>query len=400
MPNNMPKNDIRLTDEQIAAVRLPLERASVLPPEAYTDPQIFQLERERIFSRTWMPVCHISQLPQAGSYVTRTLVGESVIALKGRDGEIRVMSNVCRHRNTTIAKGSGTCKGNRFSCPYHGWTYGLDGKLLAAPFMDQVEGFERRDIQLPTFRSEVWHGFVFVNFDQNAESLASQIEGLEPAVGPFKMEDMEAIEVQRRTMPWNWKISLENFSEAYHQPWVHPETADHAYPAVKADYRDVDGAYGLFYLHEKNSQPVPTFFAPVAGLGEDMLSTVMVFNVYPYMHALSDASTPLWLDFNIKNEREHELVWNLLVPKGESSAPDIEEKLAAFRSFIEPILNEDIGVCTGVGEGVYSKFVTPGRYSAMEKTIYQFHNWWLDEMLKKPVASTESSDLIASCQVD
>ncbi len=378
-------NDLGIPDEQIAAVRLPLEQASVLPPQAYCDPALFKLERERIFARSWIPVCHVSQIPEQGNYFARNLVGESVMAMRGRDGVIRVMSNVCRHRNTTVASGSGSCKGNRISCPYHGWTYGLDGKLLAAPFMDQVENFERRDIQLPVFRSEIWHGFVFVNFDEQAPSLMAQVEGLEPDVAPYRFEDMEVVELRRRVMPWNWKISLENFSEAYHQPWVHPDTADHEFPATMAEYADVSGSYGLFHLRQKNLLPVPTFFTPVEGLPEHLLSTVTVFNVYPYLHALTDASTPLWLDFNIKSEVEHELIWNVLLPKGTLKSATLEAELDKFRAFIEPILGEDIGVCTGVGEAVHSRFITPGRYSHMEKTVHQFHNWWLDQML--PTAS-------------
>ncbi|WP_437880416.1 aromatic ring-hydroxylating oxygenase subunit alpha [Pseudomonas sp. LRF_L74] len=382
MSTSTQHNDLGLPDEQIAAVRLPLEKASVLPPAAYHDETIFKLERERIFARSWMPVCHVSQIAEPGSYMTRNLVGESVLAMHGRDGVIRVMSNVCRHRNTTLASGSGSCKGNRMSCPYHGWTYGLDGKLLAAPFMDQVDDFERRAVHLPVFRSEVWHGFLFVNFDENATPLMAQIEGLEPAIAPYRFEDMEVVELRRRTMPWNWKISLENFSEAYHQPWVHPDTADHEFPAAMARYADVSGPYGLFNLYQKNLLPVPTFFKPVEGLPEEMLSCVTVFNVYPYLHALTDAATPLWLDFNIKNATEHELVWNVLLPKGTLASPTLQEELDKLWGFFEPILGEDIGVCTGVGEAVSSRFITPGRYSHMEKTIHQFHNWWLDLMLE------------------
>lgn len=374
-------NDLGLKDEDIAAVRQPLERASLLPPEAYTDARIFQLERERIFARSWLPVCHTSQLKEPGSYVTRVLVGEPVIALRDREGQIKVMSNVCRHRNTTLASGCGTVKGNRIICPYHGWTYGLDGKLLAAPFMDQAECFERRDVKLPQFRAEVWHGIVFVNFDERAEPLARQIAGLEPDVGPYRLEDMEAVEMGRRTMPWNWKVSLENFSEAYHQPWVHPSTADHEFPATKAEYRDVTGPYGCFSLYQKDRQEVQTFYPPVAGLDERFLCSATVFNIYPYTHAITDAATPLWLDFNIHSEREHELVWTLLLPAGAQASPDFPEKFEALKAFFVRILDEDIGVTTGVGLGVHSRFIRPGRLSQMEKTLHQFHNWWLDAML-------------------
>jgi phenylpropionate dioxygenase-like ring-hydroxylating dioxygenase large terminal subunit len=375
------ENEIGLTAAEIAAVRRPLPEASLLPARVYADPHIFQLERERIFAKGWIPVCHISQLAQPRSYVTRHLVGEAIIAVRGRDGEVRVMSNVCRHRNTTLLRGCGTVQGTRIICPYHGWAYGLDGQLLTAPHMDQVSHFVKEDIRLPQFRSEIWHGFLFVNLDGNAPSLGAQIAGIEPAIAPYQFETMEAVEIRRRTVPWNWKVSLENFSEAYHQPLVHAKTVDHEFPAHMAEYCDVTGPYGLFWIYQRNREVVPTFFPPAAGMPEEFLRRVTVFNIYPVMHALTDAATPLVLDFNVKSPTEHELVWTVLTPEGTLTSPDVAQKIEQFKSFIEPILTEDIGVCTGVGEGVQSRFVEPGRLSHMEKTIHQFHNWWLDRML-------------------
>jgi phenylpropionate dioxygenase-like ring-hydroxylating dioxygenase large terminal subunit len=385
------QNDLGLNPAHVAAVRQPLAQASPLPPAVYSDPAIFRLERERIFARAWLPVCHVSQLPEPGSHVARSLVGEPVMALRGREGEIRVLSNVCLHRNTTLLQGAGTCKGNRVVCPYHGWTYGLDGKLLAAPFMDQAEGFDRGALRLKEFRSEIWQGFVFVNFDDDAPALAAQVGELAAELAAYRMADAEVVELRRRTMPWNWKISLENFSEAYHQPWVHPTTADHAFPARLAEYADVSGPYGLFHLFQPGRDVVRTFFPPDAGMPDRLLRSVTVFNVYPYLHALTDPSTPLWLDFDIKNENEHELIWSVMVPGGSRSTPDFEEKMNAFRTFIEPILQEDVAICTGVGQGVRSRFVKPGRLSHMEKTVHQFHNWWLDRMLVPPRAAGTAS---------
>jgi len=374
---------IGLKPEDIAAVRRPLAQASLLPSNVYSSRAIFEAERERIFSSSWLPVCHVSLLDKPGSYVARNLIGEAVIAVRGRDEQIRVMSNVCRHRNTVLAKGSGTCKASRIMCPYHGWTYGLDGKLLAAPFMEEATGFERRSISLPEFRHEIWHGFVFVNFDDNAQPLAELVAPFEDHIAPYRFEDMEAFEIRRRTLPWNWKVSLENFSEAYHQPWVHPKTADHDFPASMAKYHDSNNNFSVFSLFQREGLPIPLFSEAIDGLSTFHMNSVTVFNVYPYMHGLTDPATPLILDFNILNENEHELVWTLLLPKGSRDKTTIEEDLAGYSAFIEPILAEDIDVCLGVGMGVQSRFTAQGRLSHMEKAIHQFHLWWLDRMVGK-----------------
>jgi len=374
--------DLPLTETEISAVRAPLEKAALLPARVYSDPAIFQLERERLFPASWLPVCHVSDLDKPGDFVTRHLFGEPILAVRTRDGEIRVMSNVCRHRNTTLLTGSGTCKGNRISCPYHGWTYGLDGQLLAAPFMDRAEDFVRKDIRLPELRFEEWHGFVFVNLDGNAPPLAEALAGLEASVAPYRFEDMEKVELKRTRVGWNWKVSIENFSEAYHQPWVHPVSAEKDFPADKAEYIDTNNAYSVFLLHQAKGEEFPLFCEPVPGIAEEFRRFVTVYNIYPYFHSLTDAATPLLLDLNVFTENDHELVWSLLMPKGSKASPDLEEKLAQFRAFIEPIMTEDVEVCSGIAEGVQSRFTGQGRLSHMEKALHQFHNWWLDMMLE------------------
>ena len=106
----------------IAAVRQPLAAASFLPPKVYSDPRVFAFEKQAMFRRTWLPVCHVSQIPEAGDYFARKLFDEPVIVVRDRDDTIRVMSNVCRHRNAVLTpSGAASCKGRRLTCPYHGW---------------------------------------------------------------------------------------------------------------------------------------------------------------------------------------------------------------------------------------------------------------------------------------
>jgi choline monooxygenase len=367
-----------VTAAHVAAARRPLEQASLLPGRIYTDPAIYELERERIFARSWLPVCHVSQLEERGAYVARRLAGESLVAVRGRDDAIRVLSNVCRHRYTALTKGAGTCKGNRITCPYHGWTFGLDGKLLAAPFMDKVDGFDKAANGLRVFRHEVWHGFVFVNMDDAAPPLAQSIAEFEPQAAPYRFEEMKAVELYRQTVPWNWKISLENFSEAYHQPWVHPQTAEHFFPANKADYQRTNGAYSLFRLYPDVPGEIQSLVPNPAHLGKLERESVLVYNIYPYFHSLVDPGVTITLDIDFLGPQEHEQIWTMLLPR--ESAQDIEAKRDEFFKFIGPIVTEDIEICRAVGQGAVSRHTTPGRLSTMERAVHDFQNWWLDRM--------------------
>lgn len=371
------------SDEEVAAVRRPLSQASFLPPRIYSSAEIFTFEKTVMFRKTWLPLCHASQISEPGSYIARQLFDEPVIALRDRDGNIRVFSNVCRHRNALLTRpGAGVCKGRRLTCPYHGWVYGLDGKLIAAPFMDQTDTFAKGDIGLPEVRFEIWHGFVMVNFDGEAPSLLKQLEPFEPKVAPYRFEDMVAIEFRRTTVAWNWKISLENFSEAYHQPFIHPDTFDGHFPATLATYEDVEGPYGMFWMHQKNNELPPFLVPPVEGMPEQYYRAYSVVNVYPLLHIFTDASIPLWMDWNITEKDSHELIWYMMVPKSRLADADEEALKMEFRAIMEPILLEDVEVCEAVGAGVRSELAQAGRPSHMEKTVHQFHNWLLDQYLE------------------
>jgi choline monooxygenase len=369
---------IHIAPEEAEEVRRPLAEASFLPPRVYADRSLFEAERDRVFRRSWLPVCHISQLAVPGTYFARELFGEPIVATRDKAGAIRVLSNVCRHRNAVLSKGDGPCKGSRLTCPYHGWAYGLDGKLLAAPFMSDTEGFARADIRLPELRHEIWQGFLFVNFDADADPLAPQLATLTPRVEPYRLDQMVAVEVRRARAPWNWKISLENFSEAYHQPFIHPITADRDFPAATAVYEDSDGPWSLFWIPTRDGSVAPTIAPPVPGMPDSYYRAFSVINVYPLLHMFVDAATPLWMDWSISDVNEHEMIWYMLVPQDQLRDDNRDQLIHDFLHFIEPILIEDVDVCQAVGRGVHSALARPGRLSYMEKAVHQFQRWWLD----------------------
>jgi nitrite reductase/ring-hydroxylating ferredoxin subunit len=149
----------------------PLSRATTLPPEAYTSEGFFQLEVERIFRREWLIVGHVSQCARVGDYFTLDLLGEMIVVVRAAD-RIRALSRICLHRWAPLVSGSGHAR--RFSCPFHKWAYGLDGQLLGAPLMDQVE-FDPQSCRLPEYRTEIVDGFIYLNFSGDAAPLAPQL---------------------------------------------------------------------------------------------------------------------------------------------------------------------------------------------------------------------------------
>ena len=368
-----------LTDAEAAKVRRPFEEASMLPLRSYSDPAFFSAEVAQVFRHSWLPVCRLDQVARPGDYYVRDLFNESVAVIRDKQGTLRVLSNVCRHRGRRILDGNGNCaRASKFACPYHSWVYELDGRLSGAPFMDKTANFKTSELRLPQLAHDVWQGFVFVNFDSEVAPVSKQLGTLDAVLTPFRMSEMQAVPFHEYSAPWNWKQTIENFSEAYHQPPVHPTTFEPWCPAHLCRYEDVDGPYNLFWMPTASGGALPTAFPVIEGLPEHYKSTTLVVNVFPYMHFLIDPACIVWLDFDITGVQDHRNVWRLMVPRSTHALPDFETRKKSFLETILPVWYEDTAACRGVALGSRSAFGEQGRLSWMEKSIHQFHGWLVD----------------------
>ena len=166
--------------------RLDYDLARSMPTAFYTSEEIFALEQEQLFRSQWICLGRVDQIPNPGDYFTTTLIDEPLIVVRTNSNEINILSNVCRHRGSVIADDSGNCK--VFVCPYHSWTYNLDGALRHAPLVDKRSDFDPNHCQLPSFASEVWSGFIYVNLDGTSPSLVGQLEGLSKIIEHYHVD--------------------------------------------------------------------------------------------------------------------------------------------------------------------------------------------------------------------
>src|SRR5882724_3636275 len=211
--------------------------AKSLPQKYFVSPEMFAEEQKKIFSKQWLLVGHQSQIPDAGDYVVQQVIGESLIVIRDKSGEIRGFFNVCRHRGTRL-KEDACGHASAIQCPYHAWTYGLDGRLIGAPHMDEVPGFDKADYPLHQVNLGLWEGFIFVNLNDGearlrSEATARQRSGdfislerwFAPLNGKFSHWNMSILRPAKRIeydVRANWKLLFENYSECYHCPGVHP----------------------------------------------------------------------------------------------------------------------------------------------------------------------------------
>jgi phenylpropionate dioxygenase-like ring-hydroxylating dioxygenase large terminal subunit len=191
----------------------------------YSDPAIFEEELDKVFNNTWIYIGHESEVPEAGSYKTAWIGRQSVILTRDRKKNLHVLQNRCRHRGATVCEDR-TGKTKSFTCPYHGWSYGLDGALRAIPKPEEYEGvLDKADLPLESLRVETYNGLVFATYRDDIESLEDNLGGAKKWIDLFMKQGggypVKVLGEHRFSFPGNWKIQLENTTDAYHFPVIH-----------------------------------------------------------------------------------------------------------------------------------------------------------------------------------
>ena len=334
-----------------------LEYAATLPSRFYFDSAVLDDENRHVFGRTWQLAGPLEQVREPGQFFTTVIAGEPLLIVRGNDGELRAMSNVCRHRAGPVAHGSG--KRPVLQCGYHGWTYALDGKLLNTPEFDGVAEFDRASCVLPQFRVEVWNELVFVNLDRDAESLPQFLGEL---LSDMPRHDYSGFRLARRKV-WeldcNWKVYVDNYLEGYHIPIVHPGLfRELDYPNYRTETRRT---YSIQFAPTRRAERIRT------ANGDDEVRYFWIFpnlmlNVYP-----DNFSTNLIVP--IGPHRTATLFdWYFKDP--DAAKEQIDETVA----FSDEIQIEDIGICEAVQRGLRSSTYDRGRFSPKrENGVHHFH---------------------------
>ena len=194
-----------------------------LPAWTYYDESFQELERRQIFQPAWHLVCHVTDIPNPGDYQTFAMFKERAVVVRGRDGAIRAFHNVCRHRAARLLDGdSGNC-GGRITCPYHAWSFALDGKLLAVPFIEEYENFAKADFPLFPIEHDVAGGFVYIRFEPGGPSLAEYLQPVTGELALYRFDEMQPLlPIRSRLREVNWKNACDNYVDALHIRVAHP----------------------------------------------------------------------------------------------------------------------------------------------------------------------------------
>lgn len=357
--------------------------AQSLPPECYTSPDWFEFERRAIFDREWVALGHHNTIPAPGDYFSIEVSGEHLLVVRGKDRTIRVLSAVCRHRGHILGGASGNA--TSFTCPFHAWTYDLQGKLISAPEMNGTLPFAelQKTACLPEFKAEIWNGFIFVNMDGQAPPLAPRLKGLSVLLENHRMEELAAImPVDWTGNAWNWKFMQENALEPYHTHYLHTGIHDFAPSNLVrftewdegddgAIYREVGFTHidGGFNISNK------ALFPPITTLTEAERSRVVFAGVMPNLFIGAQGDVVFYYVILPQSAGDITLRVGVLTTYANLALPTASLLMKGTIDGVSVYNEQDTHANIATHKGLQSRVAPRTRWSPNEKTLVQINAW-------------------------
>jgi choline monooxygenase len=400
-PRPVPREAFRL-EETYAATRLPVDYASTLIPDAYVSEAFFADEQERVFARTWVPVCVVPEVAEPGAFVTVDVAGRSLIVCRTLAGELRAHHNVCRHRGARLCVEERGAVKRFFQCPYHAWAYDLEGRCLGTPLftpearipdeqrdlfdMSRVREFDIADHGLHPVRVASWGAIVFVCLDPETPPLEECLGDLPERSAGYRLDTHRLVYRTEYGIRSNWKLIGENFMEYYHLPWVHPGLVK---VSPMADHHRWQGP-GMYVGFCTSPIAPNTDDGGWKGLpdqpdlpGADAYSARFAW-VFPNVavNALPN-HTVLLLTFPVSASVTREVLYLLAPPASLDLAGDLaDEQIGNLVAFWDEVNREDIGIVERVQAGLTDPAYTGGRMCyRFEESVHRFQNLLIDAMV-------------------
>ncbi len=335
----------------------PLAEASTIPASWYTSRAFFDWDIQEVFSHQWQMAGRLDQVQRPGDYFLANIAGRSVIVLKEKDGSLRGFYNICRHRGGPLATADGHASTLR--CKYHGWTYGLDGRLIGTPEFDGVECFQAEDYGLFPVQVATWENLIFVNLSENPTPLNAVLGGILEKIAPLKLNGKTFHQRVVYDVECNWKVYVDNYLEGYHIYQVHPELAN------LLDYKNYTTEINPYYSLQ---------YSPLKGqdnfYGGDQ---VFYYFIFPNMM------------LNIMPSR---VQTNIVVPVGpdrsqvvfdyfydDTTSPQARKMIEEDLAYSDVVQEQDIEICQHVQKNLESGVYHQGRFSVKrEEGVYHFQN--------------------------
>ena len=387
-PKNLDLSEV-LDIKKIEAVNKPIEKAQGLPNECYTSEKYMMIERERVFQDKWTVIGIGSSVPNPGDALPYNLLGIPLIILRDKERKIRVFHNVCSHRGHKLLDKPCSLK-NLLRCPYHSWSYDLEGKLVATPHIGGLnihgsEKFEKSKSNLKEVRSKIWMDIIFININNNEIEFDEYVRPLEDRWLKFISKDDQNSLIYSRDYGYfnldvksNWKFAIENYCESYHLPWIHPELNK---VSNISDHYHIQGLPNRYAGQGSNKYEQPLkgnkSFANFSNWPKEFSKNSEYIALFPnVMIGLHiDHFYVFWLEpISVNETKEHLAMYYV----GEESAngKEFENMRKENSRFWKGVMSEDIKAIEGMQEGRSSPSYNGGNFSPiMDNPTHQFHKW-------------------------
>jgi Rieske 2Fe-2S family protein len=349
----------------------------MLPREAYTDAAVLAWEREHFFADTWLCAARVSDLQEPGQRRGARVAGEGVLLVRGNDGGLRAFANTCRHRGHELLPCGATAQRGAIHCPYHAWTYGLDGALLATPRFEPPPSFDPTEHSLVPIRVEEWNGWAMVNLSGDACPLGEHVGALDGILANYGLDRLVTGAVHEYTLAANWKLPIENYHECYHCPAIHPElcavsppTSGDNYDPVVMPGMFVGGTMELAPNARTMSMDGTSGGVPLSALGEHQRREVAYIGLFPNLlisahpdYVMTHRIEPLSASGSLV-----ECEWLFASEAVEADGFDP----AYAVDFWDVTNRQDWSACEGVQRGLASREFRPGPFAAQEDAVQQW----------------------------
>ena len=388
-----------LSPRHYAAVRRGGRLMRALPLWCYTSERFHQAEKERVFLRRWNLMERAEIVPNAGDFHSMTFLGVPLLVVRGKDMQVRVFANTCRHRGALVAEGSGNCKA--FRCPYHFWTYGLDGRLIGAPnYVDPdgkplIDDTNKEEFGLAEVESGTWGGFIFVRFKPGPETLEQHLGAFVETLASHRLDEMACARKVVYDMDANWKCFVENYIDGYHIPFVHKDSL----ARWKTDvYIGVEsrGQERIVFAEHDGSQlllPFPGYdgFPPMPQIDKDKARGTFFTTLRPAMMMTLGNDGALVFQSEPISAKKSRLTVSSLFPRSYFERDDFERLTQNYYRRNSIVVIEDKDIALRQFAGIQSPYARIARLCGNEANLSSFANWIVDQVVA-PASETIAAE--------
>lgn len=357
-------------EELAANAALPFERAHAMPSSVYTSEMFLASELEHIFSKDWFCAGRASSLSEPGDYLTLELAGQPIMVIRDREGELRAQSNVCLHRMSTLLEGRGNTRA--IVCPYHAWTYELDGQLRGAPAMTKNESFCKQGMRLPVVRCEQWLGWIMVCLNPDAESVSEQLSDVEALIEDYGMTHYHETFSETHLWDTNWKVLAENFMESYHLPVCHRGTIGGLSKLNEMHCPEGSPSFNYHTILKDDSLKIAMAHPDNTRMQGDRRRTTFLLAIYPSLMITLTPGYFWYLSLHPEGVGKVRIMFGGGMSPDYVNDGDAQHHFAALKTLLDEVNVEDRGCTEKVYRGLCSSMAVPGPLSHLERPNYEF----------------------------